>query len=179
MSADEAWALCPNNEFETVVWTREMAEAYSVCFDLLHEGDKVGARMAFKGAYERLINLSELQSKPLVWVVSIGSDKALIEPAVNNAAMLGRLSEKQALKYLPQDQSSGFIGKLLTGKSLNEDDKKSLKNIKKLKGIISNAGTESEAKKQMLDKSKKDQLDKNRQKAVLFCQEFNRRINAE
>jgi len=171
LSADEAWALCPKTEFETVVWTDEMAEAYGSCYDLLAEGDKIGARMAFKGAYERLVNVAELKGKRPQWRISIGSDKTMIESAVRHAVSLGRINPQQAQKYLPHSQDGGVIGKLLTGKVIDIKTKKELDNVRKLKEIIVNAGKSQPDDEKPGADSKQTEFEKNRQDAIRFCEQ--------
>lgn len=115
-TADEAWAMIPKDEFETVVWTQEMAEAYAIAYDLIIDGDKIAARMAFKGAYERLCGESALMQRPITWSVCIGYDKAKIEPALQKAVAAGRITQDRANKHLPAPADSGLIAGLLTGK---------------------------------------------------------------
>jgi len=116
LTADEAWAMMPNDEFETVVWTREMSEAYGIAYDLIVGGDKIAARMAFKGAYERLCAEAVLVQRPVSWVVCIGFDKSRIEPALQKAVAAGRISQDRANKFLPAPMDAGPIAGLLMGK---------------------------------------------------------------
>ncbi|CNI91284.1 hypothetical protein [Yersinia enterocolitica] len=61
LSANEAWALAlpAQDEANTVVWTNEIAQAWSIAQPIMQEGDKVGARMAFIAAYERLTKAAQ------------------------------------------------------------------------------------------------------------------------
>lgn len=74
MNADEAWATVPKSEQETAILTKETAEALAVAQPLLNDGDKIGARMAFKDAYSRLIEKAKAMSRKPVYFVSLGSD---------------------------------------------------------------------------------------------------------
>lgn len=114
IGADEAWAIVLESmdEFKTVVMTKEILEARAIAWPLWEEGDRVGARMAFKDAYARIIATA---GRP-AWSVSLGYDAAGREPAVRKAVELGRLSRDEASKYLPAQMDGGPIGKLLTGK---------------------------------------------------------------
>jgi hypothetical protein len=74
---NEAWAvaLTTRGEQETVVWTEEMRDAFIACQPVLSAGDEIGARMAFKDAYARLVTAARSVNKPAAWVVSEGWDK--------------------------------------------------------------------------------------------------------
>lgn len=114
ISADEAWAIVLESfdEFETVVMTKEIAEARMIAFPIWQEGDKVGARMAFKTAYDRIV----LSAPGPQWFVSEGFDKEKRSIAVMKAVQLGRIGQDVAAKHLPPPMDGGPIGKLLTGK---------------------------------------------------------------
>lgn len=116
LSADEAWAMMPADESETVVWTDEMAEAYNIAYDLLADGDKIGARMAFKAAYTRLCEQAELIGRPMRWNIAIGYDKTKIESVLAKAVSAGWITQQQAQKHLPAPTDAGPIAGLLTGK---------------------------------------------------------------
>lgn len=62
---DEAWAIAmtTNDEFETVVLTDEIQLALAAAKPVLDAGDKVGARMAFNSAYERLVGQAREDNK--------------------------------------------------------------------------------------------------------------------
>ena len=116
LSADEAWAMMPRSEDEAVVWTEEMSGAYAAAYDLIIEGDRIAARMAFKGAYDRLCSEASMMQKSVVWKVCTGYDKTLIEPTLQKAVLAGRITQKLADKHLPAPQDAGVIAGLLTGK---------------------------------------------------------------
>lgn len=104
---DEAWALVQEavDERATVVWTPEMAEAFSVCRPVLIGGDKVGARMAFKDAYTRLVADASRQQKPVKWEVSLGSDASRRVAAIEKAQSAGLLPAAQAQALLPAPEA--------------------------------------------------------------------------
>lgn len=54
---NEAWALALQSldERNTVVWTNEIRAAWGVAQQVMQVGDKVGGRMAFVAAYERIV----------------------------------------------------------------------------------------------------------------------------
>jgi len=94
--ANEAWAtaLPALDGRNTVVWTEEIAKAWDVAYPLVHGGDEIGGRMAFKEAYERLVRTARDERRVPVVVISQGSDSALRTAAVERAVQLGYLKPK-------------------------------------------------------------------------------------
>ncbi|MBR8074383.1 hypothetical protein KDX14_33195 [Burkholderia cenocepacia] len=101
--ANEAWAIAlrSRDERDTVVWTQECAEAFAVATPVLEGGDEVGARMAFKAAYERLVERHRADGKPAQWVKSLGHDPDLREAVVTEAVRSGRLALSHAQTIVP------------------------------------------------------------------------------
>ena len=101
LSADEAWTLVPMDEDTTTVWTNEMSEAWGACRDLI-DHDKIAARMAFKGAYDRIVIRNKNKGISPHWQVSLGFDKdGRVEP-ITNAVQLGRIGKNSAIGFLPE-----------------------------------------------------------------------------
>src|SRR5690554_6396441 len=63
--AEEAWAMLPFDEYESVAWTEEMRFAWSVAQPLLEAGDKIAARMAFKESYTRRVDEARAAGVPV------------------------------------------------------------------------------------------------------------------
>jgi len=103
--ADEAWALCPMSEADTAVWTDQMAEAFGIASRLL-PGDPVGARMAFRAAYERLVEHAREKAIQPRWWATLGTDPAKRETAIRDAVAKGRLTVERARALLPAPQTS-------------------------------------------------------------------------
>lgn len=105
--AEEAWAMVPLDEWKSVVWTTEMAEAYGICHHMVAT-DKVGARMAFKEAYLRLVAAARDAGRAAVWTPSLGHDPQhrvkVLEAAVE-AGRLGIEHAQQAYPALPAPQA--------------------------------------------------------------------------
>lgn len=101
IGAEEAWALYPHNEASSAVITDEMAEAMQVAQPLLNEGDKIGARMAFKEAYTRITEHNKFNGKSPRWFASLGHSKDGREQALKLAVEKGRVSEDYAISLLP------------------------------------------------------------------------------
>lgn len=103
--ADEAWALMPRDESDNVVWTDEMAQAWSVASSLVNpfmveKPDWVAARMAFKDAYNRAVDTARAQGRPAHWSVCRGTRKDNLEDVLNDAMRLGRISGDEARPHL-------------------------------------------------------------------------------
>lgn len=96
--AEEAWALVlrdreddATHERLTTVWTREMLVAWGFARQVLAGGDEVGARMAFREAYNREVEQARRRCEPVRWEVSLGSDKAAAAEVVRAALADGRI----------------------------------------------------------------------------------------
>jgi len=120
---DEAWsiALAAADEFETVVMTAEIQQAMPAAMPILEVGDKVGARMAFLSAYERLVQQARAAASPVSWTVSIGYDAQRRIQAVEQAERMGRITPAIAQEHrlrLAHDAPTGdglAIAGLITG----------------------------------------------------------------
>jgi len=101
LGSDEAWAIYPHDEATSAVLTNEIAEAMQIAKPLLDEGDKYGARMAFKEAYARIVNNNKNAGIAPKWFPSLGTDKNGREEVLKQAVQLGRLTQDHALSLLP------------------------------------------------------------------------------
>lgn len=105
-SADEVWGqLVESMKFdELTVVVPEIAQiaAGQGAISLLQNGDKTGARMAFKQAYERLADELLANAQPVQWTVSAGTDHENRERAIMQAVREGKISQKQAMICLPE-----------------------------------------------------------------------------
>jgi len=100
--AEEAWAIVlrGRDEAETIVWTAEMAEAWSIAKPVMDLGDEVGARMAFRESYGRLVEDARRKRMPPGWSLSLGHDEQRRIEAIRSAVSDGRLPESE-LQALP------------------------------------------------------------------------------
>lgn len=116
-AANEAWsvAVTAMDERNTVVWTDEMAQAWGAAQPIAHGGDMVGARMAFIGAYERLVRTAREQRLLPSVTVSEGWCQEGRALAVEKAVQLGYMPADQAQKYLPAPVAPWVASVLLTG----------------------------------------------------------------
>ena len=98
---EEAWAMMPMQETQSVVWTPEMAQAFGVALPLVDSGEVVAARMAFKEAYIRLVAQARDERRPVTWSPSLGSDKRAHQHVLAEAVAKGRLSYEHAQELAP------------------------------------------------------------------------------
>lgn len=90
--AEEAWAtaFASQPEAETTVWTVETCRAwFDAARPLVMAGDKVGARMAFKEAYIRLVEEARAARVSVQWLVSEGFDHERKRVAIGRAVEAG------------------------------------------------------------------------------------------
>lgn len=87
-SPDEAWALVPKNEFDSAVWTEEMAHAWSIASTAWMDGDRAGAARAFREAYIKAVSHNRDRRIQPAWSVTQGDDRQhayrVVEAAVRN-----------------------------------------------------------------------------------------------
>lgn len=115
---EEAWGICSrslNDEAVSLVWTDEMAEAMGAANAL--RDDPIGARMAFKEVYGRLIAEARASQRPPHWRASLGWDPvgreaAQVEAAAKNGQRLGLSSPTVALPE-PVKALTDSIGKAM------------------------------------------------------------------
>lgn len=124
-NADEAWALAITalkSETETVVLPEIAMQALNVGVRELFQCDKVGARMAFKSAYERILS-EATHTEKAKWTVSLGSDKEMAKRVLLQAVVDGKLEKNKALNLLPYgaDNERAVIA---TGKPLTIEEKR-------------------------------------------------------
>ena len=102
--------------------TDEIQLALGAARPVLDLGDKVGARMAFISAYERLVQTARGDARPVNWHVSIGFDANRRIEAITGAVQMQRISHEHGQKYLadlnvvPIASDGMAIAGLLTGK---------------------------------------------------------------
>lgn len=145
--AEEAWgvALQARDESETVIWTEETAQAMAACHEILQAGDKVGARMAFKERYEKLVADARAQQRPIRWQVSLGHDPERRQQALQQAVEAGQIGHDRAAALIghtpePSQEAVGYLEH--DGPAVSEDEAR--RNIQQLRSMIAEAMTEPE-----------------------------------
>lgn len=95
---EEAWAMLPFDERQTIVWTEEMAGAWGVALPLLAEGDRIAARMAFLESYRTRVQRARDAGSKVHWTVSFGHDQRGRDIALADAVARGRIRADRALE---------------------------------------------------------------------------------
>lgn len=113
-TADEAWAIAVRamDEAETVVWTGPMREAWGMALDVFVGGDEIGARLAFRATYERLVGEARMQGMRPTWEVSPGTSQDLRARRVDEAVGLGRLGDSARDVFALPAPTRGIAGLL-------------------------------------------------------------------
>ena len=106
---EQAWAMLPHDKGTSVVWTDEMAQAWGIAQPLLFEGDRIGARMAFKEAYTKLINDARDQRIPPRWTPTLGTDLNGRQAALIEAVRHNRIGLDHAVSLLPADAAESLL----------------------------------------------------------------------
>jgi hypothetical protein len=104
--SDEAWGTVARimaDEAETAVLTEEMSEAWGIAAPIYEIGDEVGARMAFRQAYDRLVEAARLEGRKPKWSITLGTDKRIQEIRLREAVEKKRIpsSALAAITYEP------------------------------------------------------------------------------
>lgn len=84
---------------------RACEETNGGVYDALMAGDRTGARMAYKGAYERL---AKAHTGGLNYVIRIGTDRTHSEETILNAIKQGQLERRKAHAVLPHLDYDGM-----------------------------------------------------------------------
>lgn len=121
-TANEAWALALRyfDESQTVVVNDEIREACSIARAVIEADDEVGARMAFRDAYERIITSAREQGRMPTWTPSLGYDKDQQRAALTDAVERGLLNKQQVAGFLPAPL--GDVGVAIAGLLTNKQE---------------------------------------------------------
>lgn len=119
LGGNEAWALAlrARDERETVVWTDEVAEAWAVAAPMANGRDLVGARMAFKDAYERITQQARDTLKRPEPRIAVGWDNARRISVVTAAHNDGHIPLALALRAVDEHEVARHGGALVPATS--------------------------------------------------------------
>ncbi len=113
---EEAWALMPMDETQTVVWTPQMSNAFAQAKPLLDSGDRIAARMVFKEQYTKALTLARDKKIMAKFTPSLGSDRSHQESILRAAVEYGRLTVDHVKGLVPALQAESN-GRVLIGNS--------------------------------------------------------------
>ena len=111
LEADEAWSLAIKSfdEHQTVVLNDEIAGALGLSGDIYRDGDKLGARLAFRASYEKIVESNRNIGKPVRWWPSLGHSVNGRQHALEQAVVDGYLDHSQVKGLLPAPISSNVL----------------------------------------------------------------------
>ncbi|WP_168377593.1 hypothetical protein [Acinetobacter cumulans] len=117
LGSHEAWAIAEKSigfdgQELTVIWTEQMAQAFSRCEDLVKTGDKyqrAEAKKIFCDAYDRLVIQAKDQGLKPIYVASLGTDKDQAIAAIKQAEVDGFLPAPEAKALLEHKQTKAEI----------------------------------------------------------------------
>jgi hypothetical protein len=170
MSPNEAWALALSGEddMDTIVWTEEVAAAMGTARPVLDIGDKVGARMAFIGAYEREVAKAKAEGRTPKWQVSLGYSPERRQDAISEAIKKGRLEAPKVEHLLPSPH--GFKD---PDEELPPDEKERVQaNIRHLRSLLDD---DNDAKAEA-EEERRRQLEKRRNELIKQAEDRQRGV---
>jgi hypothetical protein len=102
---DEAWAICVRtyDEADTAVVFDEIMQAREIAQPVMDLGDEVGARMAFRDAYGRIVGAAKLAGSKPRWWVTQGYNRELRDMRIAEAIRVGRLPRSHGAALLGYD----------------------------------------------------------------------------
>ena len=144
LGAHEAWAISEksigfNGEELTVIWTEQMAQAFSRCDDLVKTGDKyqrAEAKKIFCDAYDRLVTQAKDKGLKPIYTTSLGTDRDQQITAIQQATVDGFLTQPDASALLEHKQTRAEIqSDSLKYKTIAQEAIAKLKEIVKVQPI--------------------------------------------
>ena len=113
LGSHEAWAIAEKSigfdgQELTVIWTDQMAQAFSRCEELIKTGDKyqrAEAKKIFCDAYDRLVTQAKDKGLKPIYVTSLGIDRDQAITAIQQAEVDGFLTQPDATALLEHKQS--------------------------------------------------------------------------
>ena len=100
---EEAWAiaLASQDERDTVVWTSETAQAWTVARPVMETSGPITARKTFTETYTRLVGAARAQRRPVQWSAHLGWDKVGQAMVLQRAVDQGLLPAPSVAGLLP------------------------------------------------------------------------------
>lgn len=101
-SIEEAWAMVPRKESDSVYWTDEMREAFFAVAAPIIDSDEYGARKAFEGKYRSIVTDNRMAGRKPSWEFSPGFDKNHRVTVLREALEKKRISFESAKRIAPE-----------------------------------------------------------------------------
>lgn len=100
---EEAWAIAlpSQDEANSVIWTDEIAESFSICRPVLESSGAISARKSFLEVYSRKVAQSQAERRPVRWSITLGWDKTQHAAVMEKAAIVGLLAAPAVHALLP------------------------------------------------------------------------------
>lgn len=151
-AGDAAWSIALESldEAASVIVTDEILQARAAALPVWTSGDKVGARMAFKAAYEQIVSVTDQRPR---WRFSAGHDSARRAETVERALQQGLLPQHEVAKYLPAPaitESGRAIAGLLTGNVVahpSSDTEQTRARLAAVKAALATSAEEAQAER--------------------------------
>ena len=99
---EQAWAMIAcamNDERQSLIWSDEMREAYGAALGV--RNDDVASRMTFKEVYQLAVRNAREEKRPILWTLSKGTDKSLLELVIVEGVKDGKLTPEYAQRQIP------------------------------------------------------------------------------
>ncbi|MCG5072254.1 hypothetical protein [Paraburkholderia tagetis] len=133
---EEAWAIAVQafDEDATVMLTDEISEAQGIARPIFELGDEVGARMAFREAYGRLVTQARAAGVAVKWWPSLGIDPDGRKEVLERAVAHGLLpANAPALSALPPPADAPLLETMIEAAAPTKADaRETLDNLRKL-----------------------------------------------
>ncbi|RMD64886.1 hypothetical protein D6833_03750 [Candidatus Parcubacteria bacterium] len=155
--AESAWSTFPKDEKQTGCVVEPALRAWGQAAPMWYDGDKIGARMAFKAAYEQFVAEAKQagQITPK-WSMTQGTDPVEREEKIREAAASGLISLNTARTVLPHLTEEELTNPALpapsagiaqlenlmqeTDQLTDEEKKENLKRLQALKKMLPGGG---------------------------------------
>ena len=100
-TVEEAWIMLPMSEAASVVWTNEMAQAWSSVTSYLQNDDHELAHAIFIRNYTHAVLMARCRQENVTWTPSLGTDPAQREQVLLEALQKERLTVNHVKDLLP------------------------------------------------------------------------------
>ncbi|QAU34034.1 hypothetical protein [Janthinobacterium sp. 17J80-10] len=100
-AAEDAWRMLPLSEAESVVWTKEMAQAWGKVSSRLLNTERETAHAIFVQCYTQAVLMARCTQEKITWTPSLGTDPVHREQVLLDALQKERLTADYVKDLLP------------------------------------------------------------------------------